>query len=89
VGLEISNLIMTGWTVKVGNTVQPQSKGFATLTSQGQLGPYLAGLIEGDGSIIVPEQIKSDKVRYPYFKITFHLNNLPWAEKIREVLGFR
>ncbi len=77
----------TGWTVKIGDTVQPQSKGFTTLTSQEQLGPYLAGLIEGDGSIIVPEQNQSDKVRYPYFKISFHLNNLPWADKIREVLG--
>jgi cytochrome c oxidase subunit 1 len=56
----------TGWTVKKGDTVQSQRKGFATLTSQEQLGPYLAGLIEGDGSIIVPEQVQSNKVRYPY-----------------------
>jgi hypothetical protein len=44
--------------------------------------------MKGDGSIIVPEQVESGKVRYPSFKIIFHLNNLTWAEKIREVLGF-
>jgi len=64
------------------------------------LGHYLAGLIESDGSIIVPEQVESDKVRYPSFILVFHLNNLTslgpnghrsqgpgWAEKIKEVLG--
>lgn len=78
----------TGWTVKPGSTIQSQSSGFSTWTHQGQLGYYLAGLIEGDGSILVPEKVQSGKVRYPYFKVTFHLNNLPWANKIREVLGF-
>jgi hypothetical protein len=53
----------TGWTVKPGGTIQTQSKGFATLNNQEQLGYYLAGLIEGDGSIHVPEQVKSGKVR--------------------------
>jgi hypothetical protein len=67
----------TGWTVKVGDTVQPQSKEFATLTSQEQLGPYLADLIEGDGSIIVPirEVLGSGTISYPkdtnYALLTF------------------
>jgi len=52
------------------------------------LGHYLAGLLEGDGSIVVPEEVQSNKIRYPFYKIAFHLNNLPWAEKVREVLGF-
>ena len=36
---------------------------------ENQLGYYLAGLIEGDGSIIVPENERSEsgKLRYPYF----------------------
>jgi len=71
-----------------GGAVQTQGGGFTALTNREQLGYYLAGLIEGDGSIIVPEQVKAEKVRYPSFKIAFHLNNLTWAEKIREVLGF-
>ena len=57
----------TGWTVKPGGAVQAQGGGFTTLTNREQLGYYLAGLIEGDGSIIVPEQVKSEKVRYPNF----------------------
>jgi len=81
----------TGWTVNSsGDSVQAQGGGSTTLTNQEQLGYYLAGLIEGYGSIIVPELygVKSEKVRYPSFKIIFHINNLSWAEKIREVLGF-
>ena len=80
----------TGWTVKLGGAVRAQRRGVVTWTNgkQRQLGYYLAGLIEGDGSIHVPEQVQSGKVRYPFFKVVFHLNNLPWANKIREVLTF-
>jgi hypothetical protein len=51
---------------------------------------YLAGLIEGDGSIIVPEneRSKSGKLQYSYFKIIFYIKDLPLAEKIIEVLGY-
>jgi len=29
-------------------------RNYSTLSNNNQLGPYLAGLIEGDGSILVP-----------------------------------
>jgi hypothetical protein len=78
----------TGWTVNFsGGTVQPQGEEYINFTDQEQLGHYLAGLIEGDGSIVVPEEAQSNKKRYPYYKIAFHINNLSWAEKLREVLG--
>ena len=37
------------------------------------LGPYLAGLIEGDGTIIVPKEERSTKgkLNYPSIQITF------------------
>jgi LAGLIDADG DNA endonuclease family protein len=53
------------------------------------LGYYLAGLIEGDGSIIVPKTIRNQKGKllYPKVKITFVDKDAPLADKIKEVLG--
>lgn len=52
------------------------------------LGQYLAGLIEGDGSIIVPKTIRNQKGKllYPVVKITFVDKDAPLASKIKEVL---
>lgn len=56
---------------------------------ENQLGSYLAGLIEGDGSIIVPENERSEsgKLRHPYFKIIFYIKDLPLARKLVDVFG--
>lgn len=53
------------------------------------LGHYLAGLIEGDGSIIVPKTIRNQKGKllYPVVKITFVEKDAPLAKKIKEVLN--
>ena len=53
------------------------------------LGHYLAGLIEGDGSIIVPKTIRNQKGKllYPVVKITFVEKDAPLANKIKEVLN--
>ena len=50
------------------------------------LGYYLAGLIEGDGSIIVPKTIRNQmgKLLYPKVKITFVDKDAPLAEKIEK-----
>uniref|UniRef100_UPI0021821A27 LAGLIDADG endonuclease n=1 Tax=Gongronella sp. w5 TaxID=483437 RepID=UPI0021821A27 len=55
----------------------------------GQLGYYLAGLIEGDGSIIVPtkDRTLSGKKTHPVIRIVFTLHDLPLAEKLQQVLG--
>ncbi len=57
---------------------------------ENQLGYYLAGLIEGNSSIIVPENKWSElsKLRYPYFKIIFYIKDLPLARKLINVLGY-
>lgn len=54
-----------------------------------QLGYYLAGLIEGDGSIIVPKTVRNEKGKllYPVIKITFVSKDFSLANKIMEVLG--
>lgn len=53
------------------------------------LGYYLAGLIEGDGSIIVPKTLRNQKGKllYPRVKITFVDKDAPLAIKIKEVFG--
>lgn len=58
------------------------------------LGHYLAGLIEGDGSIVVPKTIRNQKGKllYPVVKITSPLRgtvekDAPLAKKIQEVLN--
>ncbi len=51
---------------------------------------YLAGLIEGDGSIFVPETLRSakGKLNYPSIQICFHLKDLPLAMLIQKELGY-
>lgn len=55
-----------------------------------KFGSYLTGLIEGDGSIIVPHtEISSKcKLNYPSIQIVFHLKDLPLALLIQKNLGF-
>ena len=50
---------------------------------------YLTGLIEGDGSIIVPkeERSKKNKKNYPSVQICFHLKDLPLALAVQKELG--
>lgn len=50
---------------------------------------YLAGLIEGDGTIIVPKTERSLKgvLNYACVQIVFHLKDLPLALIIQKVLG--
>jgi hypothetical protein len=54
-----------------------------------QLGHYLAGLIEGDGSIIVPtkERTPSGKLTHPIIRIVFTIHDLPFAVKLQQTLG--
>ncbi len=50
---------------------------------------YIAGLTEGDGSIIVPKNERSveGKLNYPSIQIVFHLKDLPLALLIQKELG--
>jgi hypothetical protein len=51
---------------------------------------YLAGLIEGDGTIIVPlyQRDKKGRLTYPSIQIVFGLMDLPLALIIQKTLGF-
>lgn len=54
------------------------------------MGPYLAGLFEGDGHIILSKIINSrGKISYPYLAITFVYKDLPLVKKFVELYGGR
>lgn len=54
------------------------------------IGPYLAGLFEGDGHIILSKKISgSNKISYPYIAITFVNKDLPLVNKFIELFGGR
>ena len=77
-----NNSMNSGYTPVGGASLIPE--GYGKL-----LGSYLAGLIEGDGSIIVPKTIRNQKGKllYPIVKITFVEKDKPLALKIKEVIG--
>jgi len=52
-------------------------------------GSYLAGLIEGDGSIVVPKTERSPKgkLNYPCINLVFHLRDFPLGQLIQKELG--
>nr|YP_009690274.1 LAGLIDADG homing endonuclease [Fomitiporia mediterranea]QEG57054.1 LAGLIDADG homing endonuclease [Fomitiporia mediterranea] len=71
------------------NNLVPDNLGSLIISkNQEQLGFYLAGLIEGDGSIIVPKTIRNKKgnLLYPVIKFIFVSKDLPLANKIKAVL---
>ncbi len=57
------------------------------MTNFYKLSHYLAGLIEGDGTIIVPKTERTkNRLNYPSIQIVFHLNDLPLALLIQKEL---
>ena len=66
-----------------------KDKGQLNLYQSDQFGDYLAGLIEGDGTIIVPTSQRDTKGRltYPSIQIVFGLMDLPLALMIQKLLG--
>lgn len=53
------------------------------------LNSYLAGLLEGDGSFIVPKSIRDKKkrLRYAKIKVAFHIKDKPLAELLKSYFG--
>jgi hypothetical protein len=58
--------------------------------SNTELGYYIAGIIEGDGTIHIPKSERSSKgsLNYPSIQIVFHLKDLPLALLIQKELGY-
>lgn len=55
-----------------------------------QIGHYLAGFIEGDGSIITPSSLKTDsgKNKVCYFQIVFHKQELEFIKCLQKRIGY-
>ena len=53
------------------------------------LGSYLAGLIEGDGSIIIPTKLKNsaNKLQFPAVKVSFPIKDLPFFNLLVNIRG--
>lgn len=60
-----------------------------TMTSIVGFGSYLAGLIEGDGTIVVPKQERSAKgiFNYPSVQIVFQLKDFPLCQFVQKIIG--
>jgi hypothetical protein len=59
-------------------------RNYSTMSNNNQLGPYLAGLIEGDGSILVPSK---EGKWLPYIEIVFDIKDFKLIQKIQSILG--
>jgi LAGLIDADG endonuclease len=62
---------------------------FNNKSNYNNFGSYISGLIEGDGTIFVPETERSPKgnLNYPCISIVFNLRDFPLAQLIQKELG--
>jgi hypothetical protein len=74
----------------LGNLNDCAPEQYITKLSVFPLGSYLAGLVEGDGTIIVPKTERSAKGRlnYPSIQIVFQLKDFPLCQSIQKQLGY-
>jgi hypothetical protein len=63
-----------------------QKKRFSKNPKNPFFGHYLAGLIEGDGSITVRQSSKNKKRYHPKITLIFNKNDLPLAEHLKNLL---
>jgi len=61
----------------------------ATVLKHLKLGPYLAGLIEGDGSIMVPKDNRDSKghLNTAHIEIVFDIKDIFLAKFLRSIIG--
>lgn len=92
IGLSVSiNKFRRLWNKRsyVGLRNYTNKANFVTDSITLQFAYYIAGLIEGDGTIHVPKSERSskNKLNYPSIQIVFHLKDLPLALLIQKILG--
>jgi hypothetical protein len=69
------------WLDSTVELIKTSLVGIASFPSTDKLGAYIAGLVEGDGSIKIPSSVRSDKgkILYPSVTIVFVEKDLPLA----------
>lgn len=69
--------------------IKRKSSSSSNFNSEQNLGSYMAGLIEGDGCIVVPtyERNKTGRLTYPGIDIAFHGKDLPLAMVIQKTIN--
>ena len=58
---------------------------FFSHTDNTQLGYYLSGLLESDGTLVVPNSLSKDR---PKISIVFNIKDLPLALHLKSTLGY-
>jgi hypothetical protein len=83
---KINYMLFLNYTIKYFHTIsQSQGSYLNSDDLRSKLGPYLAGLIEADGSIAVHD-INSNAKRYrPKILIVFAVNDRPLADKLASI----
>ena len=79
---------ITSCSIQATNIILNKNNSFSS--SSHKFISYLTGLIEGNGTIIVPkiERSPKGKLNYPVIHIVFHLKDLPLALLIQKNLGY-
>lgn len=74
----------------IGNLNDCAPEQYITQLSVFPLGSYMAGLLEGDGTIVVPKTHRSakGKLNYPSIQIVFQLKDFPLCQAIQKQLGY-
>lgn len=84
----VQNKTKTALPITTSNNDNNDNNDYQQRTSP-QLGPYLAGLIEGDGHIYVPDTFRGsdNKIRYCFIRLVLAARDLPFLLFLQSKLG--
>lgn len=76
---------------RIPRDFMPKIFTFSTFINNNQLGPYLTGLIEGDGYFFVPDypnkRDNKNRLIYPSLQISCHSKDLPLFIMLQKIIG--
>jgi Cytochrome C and Quinol oxidase polypeptide I/LAGLIDADG endonuclease len=72
--------------IQMQNYTTLENKNNLDLELRSKLGPYLAGLIEADGSFAIHDKYSKSKRYLPKILIVFSLNDSPLADKLISII---
>lgn len=75
-------LLRSGFRV---TTITKKGIGYFSHINNAQLGYYLSGLLESDGTLVVPDSLSKNT---PKISIVFNIKDLPLALHLKSTLGY-